>query len=87
MTEIHRDLRTHDFCRDLIGPCDLHSRNQFSVIPMAGLFWSDWGSTSRILSTLEKLNYPDRIRSTPWQDGFSDPFSEIAEGTQPAANF
>jgi mannose-1-phosphate guanylyltransferase len=87
VTEIYRDLRTQDFCKDLIGPCDLHSRNQFSVLSMRGLFWSDWGSTSRIFSTLEKLNALDRIRSTPWRGGFSNSFSGAAEDAQPAANF
>lgn len=63
LDSVYRRMKSVDFCRDMIPLCDLYSQNHFSVIPMRGVFWSDWGCANRIFSVLERLNYLDRIRT------------------------
>jgi mannose-1-phosphate guanylyltransferase len=53
--EVYRRMEPMNFSKDLLEVSELYSRNQLSVIPMRGLFWSDWGSEGRIWSALEKL--------------------------------
>jgi mannose-1-phosphate guanylyltransferase len=66
----YREMKPIDLCKDMIPLCDLYSQNQFSVIPMKGVFWSDWGCATRVLSVLEKLNYVNRVHPAPiFNDG------------------
>jgi len=36
------------------------------VLPVHGVFWSDWGSERRIVAALRKLGYLDRLNG--WDD-------------------
>jgi mannose-1-phosphate guanylyltransferase len=72
---VYEDLKSLDFCKDLIRLCDLYSRNQFSVIRMRGVLWSDWGCAIRILADLEKLDYLNRIRSLSPTGSIASQFS------------
>jgi mannose-1-phosphate guanylyltransferase len=56
--KIYKHMAPVNLSKDLIESMDVYSRSQLSVIPMEGVFWSDWGSIDRILSVLEK--YIDR---------------------------
>ena len=62
---VYEDLEPTDFCKDIIRLCDVYSKNQFSVMPMRNVFWSDWGCAIRIRSVLDRLNYLDRIACSP----------------------
>jgi mannose-1-phosphate guanylyltransferase len=59
----YRSMAPVNFSRDLLEGFDLHSRNQLSVVPMNGVFWSDWGSEDRVLSVLERHRYLDGFLS------------------------
>jgi mannose-1-phosphate guanylyltransferase len=59
--KIYRHMEPSNFSKDLLEGLDLYSRNQLSVVPMKGVFWSDWGSGDRIISVLEKLKDPNRL--------------------------
>lgn len=58
---VYREMPVVNFSRDLLERIDLYSRNQMSVIPMDGVFWSDWGSGERIASTIEMLGRSSRF--------------------------
>jgi mannose-1-phosphate guanylyltransferase len=72
---VYEDLQPLDFCKDLIQPFDVYSRNQFSVIPMRGVFWSDWGCAIRIVSVLKKLDYFNRVTAMASQSAVATSFS------------
>jgi len=57
----YKQMKSLNLSKDLLEGLDLHSRNQLSVAPMEGVFWSDWGSKDRILSVLGSLGYLDRL--------------------------
>jgi mannose-1-phosphate guanylyltransferase len=83
---VYEDLRPMDFCQDLVRLCDLYSRNQFSVIRMRGVLWSDWGCAIRILADLEKLDYLNRICSLSSTGNIAGQFSIERAETQLAAS-
>jgi mannose-1-phosphate guanylyltransferase len=62
--KIYRNMAPVNLSKDLIESMDVHSSNQLSVIPMEGVFWSDWGSIDRILSVLEKIVDQDGPRES-----------------------
>jgi mannose-1-phosphate guanylyltransferase len=57
----YRNMEPVNFSKNLLEGLDLHSRNQLSVVPMKGVFWSDWGSENRVLSVLEGHKYLDEV--------------------------
>ncbi|MBN2339146.1 MAG: NTP transferase domain-containing protein [Acidobacteria bacterium] len=58
---IYRDIPSVNFSRDLLGAIDVYTRGQLSVVPMKGVFWSDWGSEQRIQSVLRHYGLHDRM--------------------------
>jgi mannose-1-phosphate guanylyltransferase len=58
----YRELPSVNFSRDLLEAMDVYTRGQLSVIPMEGVFWSDWGSEERIRSFLRHYGLHDRMR-------------------------
>jgi mannose-1-phosphate guanylyltransferase len=68
VAQSYREMKPLDLCKDLIPLLNSHSRGQLVVIPMKGIFWSDWGCADRIFSVLEKLDYLGRILSAPLRD-------------------
>jgi mannose-1-phosphate guanylyltransferase len=72
---VYEILKPSDFCKDLIHLCDLYSGNQFSVIPMHSIFWSDWGCPMRILSTLGRLEHKNYTSDTAFPDEIVPQFS------------
>jgi mannose-1-phosphate guanylyltransferase len=50
--KIYRRMAPVNLSKDLIESIDVHSCSQLSVIPMEGVFWSDWGSMDRIFSVV-----------------------------------
>jgi mannose-1-phosphate guanylyltransferase len=61
--EVYRQMETVNFSRDLLEGFESQSRNQLSVIEMDGVFWSDWGNESRIISVLEQYDCLHRLHS------------------------
>jgi mannose-1-phosphate guanylyltransferase len=52
---IYEHLQPVNLSKDLLENFSRYSRNQLSVISMKDVFWSDWGSESRIVATLKRL--------------------------------
>jgi mannose-1-phosphate guanylyltransferase len=74
--ENYRSMQCVNFSKDLLEAFDTHA--QLSVVPIKGVFWSDWGSEDRILSVLEDQKYlGEIINEFPLADE-RDPF-EIAD--------
>jgi mannose-1-phosphate guanylyltransferase len=59
--KVYDEMDALNFSKDLLEGIDVHSRNQLSAISMKGVFWSDWGSRSRIISVLDRLRSRDFI--------------------------
>ncbi len=59
--EVYEQIETVNFSKDLLEGIDAHSRNQFVVVPMNGVFWSDWGTEKRIISVLQEYDCPKRL--------------------------
>lgn len=53
--KIYRDMPAVDFYGNLLGLIDVHSRNQFCVLSMEGVFWSDCDYEAQVLTTIEML--------------------------------
>lgn len=60
----YRRLRPASFSREVLERCALLNPAQVSVLPVAGVFWSDWGSEPRILNSLKKTGYLGRLQKT-----------------------
>jgi mannose-1-phosphate guanylyltransferase len=55
--EVYKDIEATNLSKDLLAGVEAYSRRQLSVLPMNGVFWSDWGTEERIISVLRKFNY------------------------------
>jgi mannose-1-phosphate guanylyltransferase len=53
--EIYSVMLSVNLSKDLLEKFDVYSRNQLFAICMRDLFWSDWGSESRILAVVDDL--------------------------------
>jgi mannose-1-phosphate guanylyltransferase len=59
---VYEQMETVNFSKDLLERIEGYSRNHLSVIPMNGVFWSDWGSEDRINSVLQQFNRLNRLQ-------------------------
>jgi len=57
----YRQLKPWNFSRELLEIFPTRYPLHLSVLPMRGVFWSDWGSEARILSVLQKFGYQERL--------------------------
>jgi mannose-1-phosphate guanylyltransferase len=62
--EVYEHMEKINFSKDLLKGFESYSRNQLSVAAMNGVFWSDWGTESRIVSVLEQFDCLDRFRGS-----------------------
>ncbi len=75
--KVYRRMDSLNFSKDLLEGFDLHSRNQLSVVPMSGVFWSDWGSENRIIAVLKSIGYLDRLPGGLLPDDARDQLPEV----------
>jgi mannose-1-phosphate guanylyltransferase len=61
--EIYRQIKPRNFSVTLLEALSLLRPSCISVLPVSGVFWSDWGSEHRIVSTLRKTGYLERFQA------------------------
>ncbi|MBI4488930.1 MAG: NTP transferase domain-containing protein [Deltaproteobacteria bacterium] len=58
----YRHMKPTNFSKGLLEKLPLHHRSCLSVLPVSGVFWSDWGSEDRLVSDLKKTGYIERLQ-------------------------
>jgi mannose-1-phosphate guanylyltransferase len=53
--QIYRELRPINFSKSVLQTLPYEQRQSFLVLPVRGVTWNDWGTSSRLLSTLRHL--------------------------------
>ncbi len=56
--ESYSGMEPVNFSRDLLEIFARRHRSRFLVLPVRGVFWSDWGSEHRVMDTLKKIRCP-----------------------------
>lgn len=59
-----RRLRPLSFTSDVLQKCAALRPARIRVLPVAGVFWSDWGSEERLVESLKRNGYFDRLKKT-----------------------
>jgi len=59
--EVYREIKPLSFSKGLLEIVPVQHLLRLSVLPMRGVFWSDWGSEVRILNDLKKFGYQERL--------------------------
>jgi hypothetical protein len=62
---VYRYMPRVNFSRGLMEPLALEQPSSLWVLPVRGVFWSDWGSEQRIVSTVQKNGSVDQIHQNP----------------------
>jgi mannose-1-phosphate guanylyltransferase len=58
----YRRLGSLCFIRDVLQAAALEDPARIRVLPVAGVFWSDWRSEARIVDSLKRTGYFDRLK-------------------------
>lgn len=53
--QVYRGLRPTNFSKSVLQTLPYEQRQSFLVLPVRGVTWNDWGTSSRLLSTLRHL--------------------------------
>ncbi|MBI2988656.1 MAG: NTP transferase domain-containing protein [Deltaproteobacteria bacterium] len=61
---VYRHMETVNFSRGLLEPLSLGHATRLLVVPVPGVFWSDWGSEERIWKALSKSGLPAQLPGT-----------------------
>ena len=61
--EVYRHLRPVNFSEVILQGLSLRRPSRMSVLPVAGVYWSDWGSRHRVVSALKKTGYLARLQA------------------------
>ena len=60
--QVYRELRPMNFSRGVLEILPAFKQRQaFLVLPVRGVFWSDWGSECRLRETFKKLGYHQQL--------------------------
>ena len=59
-----RRLQPRDFIAEVLQKCALLRPPRIRVLPVGGVFWSDWASEPRVIESLKKTGYLDRLKKT-----------------------
>jgi mannose-1-phosphate guanylyltransferase len=70
--EIYRNMEPVNFSKGLLEICSMQYSSHLGVLPVRGVFWSDWGSEQRIKSILKKVSPKEksigtRIHKSPFE--------------------
>jgi mannose-1-phosphate guanylyltransferase len=63
MEEVYRKIKPRNFSTGLLEAVSLLRPSCISVLPVSGVFWSDWGSEYRIVSALKRTGYLGRLQA------------------------
>ncbi|MBI3622446.1 MAG: NTP transferase domain-containing protein [Nitrospirae bacterium] len=75
--EVYQTLAPVNFSKGLLERVTPDHPLQVSVIPVRGVWWSDWGSEQRLVAGLEKTGCTD------WDNGCRPPLGGIMTGETP----
>jgi mannose-1-phosphate guanylyltransferase len=53
--QVYRGLRPTNFSKSVLQTLPYEQRQSFLVLPVRGVTWNDWGTSSRLMSTLRRL--------------------------------
>jgi mannose-1-phosphate guanylyltransferase len=56
--DVYRKIKPVNFSKDLLEAISARYSSHLRVLPVRGVYWSDWGSEHRIKSMLRQMNYP-----------------------------
>jgi mannose-1-phosphate guanylyltransferase len=56
--DIYRHIKPVNFSKDLLEAISVRYSSHLQVLPVRGVYWSDWGSEQRIKSILRQMKYP-----------------------------
>jgi mannose-1-phosphate guanylyltransferase len=59
-----RRLQPLSFTTDVLQKCAQLKPARIRALPVAGVFWSDWGSEGRLVESLKRTGYFDRLKKT-----------------------
>jgi mannose-1-phosphate guanylyltransferase len=59
-----RRLQPLSFTADVLQKCAQLKPARIRALPIAGVFWSDWGSEARLVDSLKRTGYFDRLKKT-----------------------
>jgi mannose-1-phosphate guanylyltransferase len=65
LKNLYASLKPMNFSKLLLETLPVYEPGCLSVLPMAGVFWSDWGSPRRLMSVLEQTGYLTRLQGVP----------------------
>ena len=60
--KVYAALKPINFSQAVLEKLPVHDPGCLSVLPMPGVFWSDWGSRRRLLNVLNKAGYMARFQ-------------------------
>jgi mannose-1-phosphate guanylyltransferase len=59
--EVYRKIKPVNFSKDLLEAISVQYSTHLQVLPVRGVYWSDWGSEQRIKHILRQMNYPQEF--------------------------
>jgi len=68
--KVYAALEPVNFSQAVLEKLPVHKPGCLSVLPMPGVFWSDWGSRRRLLNVLNKAGYMARFQGLSEEELF-----------------
>jgi mannose-1-phosphate guanylyltransferase len=59
--DVYRKIKPVNFSKDLLEAISAQYSSHLQVLPVGGVYWSDWGSEHRIKSMLRQMNHPQDL--------------------------
>ncbi|MBI4525538.1 MAG: NTP transferase domain-containing protein [Deltaproteobacteria bacterium] len=59
--DAYQRMNQVDFSKEFLEVLAARNPDSISVLPVRGVFWSDWGTKERVISTLRKTGYLGRL--------------------------
>jgi len=65
VNDAYRRLEAVNFSKGLLESFSVEYASRLMVLPVRGVYWSDWGSEHRIMSVLQNAGYLGRMQGLP----------------------
>jgi len=65
VNDAYRHLEAVNFSKGLLESFSVEYASRLMVLPVRGVYWSDWGSKHRIMSVLQNAGYLGRMQGLP----------------------
>jgi mannose-1-phosphate guanylyltransferase len=62
VNSIYGRMKSRNFSEEVLEPLAFLHPSTLSVLPISGVFWSDWGSKTRIVSSLKRTGKLNRLQ-------------------------